>query len=135
MKNLTLLLSLLLVAGVAFATENIAPTTGATDEKAPVAAAQSKKPAMKIHYFTTEVVSTDVDKKEITIKSDKGENHTASVEGKAVASLTSLKAGDKIAITYRDDDKGDLQAVTAIKAIKATSKKAASTKSEDTKAK
>jgi hypothetical protein len=137
MKNLTLLLSFLLTAGVALAAENTAPA-GTTDKKAPVASAQQSKagkPAMKNHHFTTEVVSTDVDKKEITIKSGKGENRTAPVQGKAVASLKALTPGEKIAITYREDDKGDLQAVTAIKAVKATSKKAASTKSSDTQSK
>jgi hypothetical protein len=136
MKNLTLLLSFLLTAGVALAAENTAPAT--TDKKAPVASAQQSvagKPAMKTHHYTTEVVSTDVDKKEITIKSGKGENHTAPVQGKAVARLKALTPGEKIAITYREDDKGDLQAVTAIKVVKATTKKVASTKSSNTQAK
>ncbi|MNC97878.1 hypothetical protein D3C83_156790 [compost metagenome] len=61
------------------------------------------------------VVAVDAAKNTITIKGADGKDATAPVEGEAQKSLGSLKAGDQVVVTCRDDDKGAHQAVTAIK--------------------
>lgn len=132
MKKLTLLLSLVFAAGVAFAAD--APADKAPAK--PAAAASSDKASTKTeakamtHEVNAEVVSTNAEKKELTIKDDKGESHTAPVEGKAIAELKTVKAGEKVTVTCRDNEKGEHQAITAIKPAAATSKKPASTTSE-----
>ena len=129
MKKLTLLLSILFTAGVAFAAD--APADSKAPAK-PAAAASADKATTKMdakaltHEVTAEVVSVNADKKEITLKTDKGE-HTAPVEGKAIAELKTVKAGEKVTVTCRDNEKGEHQAVTEIKPATATSKKPAST--------
>ena len=113
MKKLALLLSFVFVAGVAVAHE----ATKASSSKAPAKAetkATAAKPAMKTHKVEAEVVSTDVAAKTITIKSDTGENKTSPVEGKAVAALKNVKAGEKYTLTCRDNEAGEHQAVVAI---------------------
>jgi hypothetical protein len=69
--------------------------------------------------MNAEIVSVDATAKTITIKDEKGEQHTAPVLGDAVASLATVKAGDKVTLTCLDDDKGQHQGVTAIKPMKA----------------
>jgi len=114
MKKLALLLSFVFVAGVAVAHE----ATKASSSKAPAKAetkATAAKPAMKTHKVEAEVVSTDVAAKTITIKGENGaENKTAPVEGKAVAALKNVKAGEKYTLTCRDNEAGEHQAVVAI---------------------
>ena len=104
MKKFALLLPLMLVAAVAFAQETSKTTAPA---KAQVA-------AMKTHEVTAEVVSIDTVKHTITLKGEK-ENSTSPVEGKALASLKNIKAGEKVTVTCRDNEKGEHQAVTEIK--------------------
>jgi hypothetical protein len=133
MKKLTLLLSILFTAGVAMAAD--APADSKAPAK-PAASTSSEKTTAKAdakamtHNVTAEVVSVNAEKKELTIKDDKGESHTAPVEGKAIAELKSVKAGEKVTVTCRDNEKGEHQAITAIKPAAATSKKPASTTSE-----
>lgn len=133
MKKLTLLLSLLFTAGVAMAADVPADTSAPAK---PAAATVADKTSAKLetkamtHDVTAEVVSINAEKKEITLKDDKGESHTAPVEGKAIAELKTVKAGEKVTVTCRDNEKGEHQAVTAIKPAAATSKKPASTTSE-----
>jgi hypothetical protein len=132
MKKLTLLLSLVFATGVAFAAD--APTT--TEKSKPAAKAETtdaKAPAtakMTHHKVAAEVVSVDAAKNTITIKTDKGEN-TAPVEGaKAQAELKSLKAGEKVTVTCRDEN-GEHKAVTAIKVgTESAAKTKSSTKAE-----
>lgn len=76
------------------------------------------KAAEKTHDMTTQVVSVDLEKKTITFKNDKSENQTAPVIGKAVESLKTLKAGDKVTLTCSDNEKGEHQGVSAIKLAK-----------------
>jgi hypothetical protein len=116
MKKFALLLSLVFVAGVvAVRADEAKPAAKATAaEKAAPAAAKS-------HDVTAEVVSVDAAKNTITLKGEK-ENHTAPVEGKAVAALKTVKAGDKVTVTCRDNEKGEHQAVTAIAPAKAAAK-------------
>jgi len=105
MKKFAMLLPLIVVAGVAFAQE---PAKTAAPAKA------QEAPAMKTHEMTADVVSIDVVKNTITIKGEK-ENKTAPVEGKALANLKNIKAGEKVTLTCRDNEKGEHQAVTDIK--------------------
>lgn len=100
MKSFALLVSFLFVAGVALA--------------------QAAKPAaakQKTHQVNAEVVSADAAAKTITIKGEKG-NQTMPCEGAAVAALKTVKAGEKVDLTCRDNEKGEHQAVTAIKPAK-----------------
>jgi hypothetical protein len=105
MKKFALLLSALLVAGAAYASQ------------ATTAPAQTKEPAKsamgKTHTVEAEVVSADATAKTLTIKGDKGEQ-TVPVEGAAVAELKNVKAGEKVKLTCRDNEQGEHQAVTKI---------------------
>ena len=112
MKKLALLVSLALVAGVSQAAQNAAKPTAPAKPAPKVQAA--KAPAVKTHDVTTEVVSVDGAKNTITLKGEK-ENTTAPVEGKALAQLKTVKAGEKVTVTCRDNDQGEHQAITNIK--------------------
>jgi uncharacterized protein (DUF58 family) len=103
MKKLAALLS---VAALVIAT---APQAFA---KAPAHA----HPAMagKSHEVQAEVVSADPAKSTLTIKGEKDENKTVPVDKKAVASLKTVKAGDKVTLTCWDNAKGEHVKVTAI---------------------
>jgi hypothetical protein len=102
MKKLALLpLALFVVASVASASQAPAP-----------AAPAAKAAVVKTHIIEAEVVSADVTAKTLTIKGDP--NKTVPVDAAAVASLKTLKAGEKVKLTCRDNDKGDHEAVTLI---------------------
>ena len=62
-----------------------------------------------------EIVSIDATTKMITVKDEKGENHTAPLLGAAIGEAKSLKAGDKISVTCQDSEKGEHQGIKAIK--------------------
>jgi len=113
MKKFALLLSLVFVAGLAQAAQEAAKPA-APAKPAPKAHA-AKTHAATTHEVTTEVVSVDTTKNTITLKGEK-ENNTAPVEGKALAQLKNVKAGEKVTVTCRDNEKGEHQAVTNIKA-------------------
>jgi hypothetical protein len=108
MKKLALLVSFALVAGIASADE-----AKKADAAKPATVAAEKAPAGKTHEVTAEVVSTDAAKSTITIKGEK-DNKTVPVDAKASASLATVKAGDKVALTCWDDDKGAHVKVVAI---------------------
>jgi len=72
----------------------------------------------KNHDLTAQIVSVDVKAKTITLKGDDGQEHTAPVTGSAVAELGKIKAGDMVTVTCHDNDKGEHEAVTAIKPVK-----------------
>ncbi|HEY3175641.1 MAG TPA: hypothetical protein VGK94_07760 [Candidatus Polarisedimenticolia bacterium] len=99
MKKLFSILSILAVAGLAFAL-----TANAGDKKT--------------HEMTVTVVSMDVTAKTITVKDEKGVEKTAPVLAEALESLKTLKAGDMVVLTCLDNDKGEHQGVSAIKAAK-----------------
>jgi len=107
MKKLALMVSVLLVAGLASAAQTAAPA-----QPAPVQ--PTKDAAVKTHVVEAEVVSADATAKTLTIKGEK-ENKTVAVDTSAVGSLKSLKSGDKVKLTCRDDGMGAHQAVTEIK--------------------
>lgn len=72
----------------------------------------------KTHEVTTEVVSADVAAMTITIKGENGKNMTAPVGKGALEELKKVKAGDKVVLTCQDNEKGEHEAVTAIKPAK-----------------
>ena len=74
--------------------------------------------AGKTHDLTATVISVDVENKKITFKDEKGEEKTAPVMGKAVDSLKTVHAGDKVNLTCTDNDKGEHLGVSAIAAAK-----------------
>jgi hypothetical protein len=113
MKKFALLLSLIFVAGVASAQEPAKPAAPA--KPAHHAKPATKSTAVNTHDVTTEVVAIDSVKHTITLKGEPT-NTTAPVEGKALTHLKSFKAGEKVTVTCRDNDKGEHQAVTEIKA-------------------
>lgn len=106
MKKLaTLLCAVALVA--------VANLAAKADEAKPAAApAKQAAAAEKTHVVEAEVVSADAVAKTITIKGEP--NKTVAVDATAVGSLKDLKAGDKVKLTCRDNDKGEHQAVTKI---------------------
>jgi glucose/arabinose dehydrogenase len=112
MKRLTLLLSVLLVAGVAHAAQTTAPAKSKSTVPAHAAA-----PATKTHVVEAEVVSADATAKTLTIKGDP--NKTVAVDASAVGSLKSLKAGEKVKLTCRDSAAGEHEAITHITMEKA----------------
>lgn len=107
MKKFALLLSLVFVAALASASEKA--VSGHAKEKAKVAGAHHD-------VIAAEVISVDTAKNTITLKTDKGEV-TAPAEGKAIASLKTVKAGDKVTVTCRDEN-GEHKAVTFIKSTR-----------------
>jgi Cu/Ag efflux protein CusF len=118
MKKLSLLLcGLFVVAGVASAAQATAPAKPAAAAKAVAAPA-----AAKTHVVEAEVVSADVKAKTLTVKTDKGEA-TMKVDAAAATHLKALKAGEKVKLTCRDNDKGEHEAISHIKVEKAATKK------------
>jgi len=112
MKKLTLLLcGLFVAAGVASAAQATAPAKPAK----PMAT------AMKTHVVEAEVVSADATAKTLTIKGDP--NKTMPVDATAAAHLKALKAGERVKLTCRDNDKGEHQAITHITMEKAPATK------------
>jgi FtsP/CotA-like multicopper oxidase with cupredoxin domain len=104
MKKIALLLAgAMIVAGAAFATETETP---AATKAAPKAA------AVKTHVVEAEVVSADATAGTLTIKG--APNKTVKVEPSAAEPLKTLKAGEKVKLTCRDNDKGEHEAVTHI---------------------
>jgi len=93
MRTLPLVLSALLAAGAAF----------------PAFAGSMS------HEVSGTVVAVDAAKNTLTIKGADGKDGTAPVEGEAQKMLGTLKPGDKIVVTCRDDEKGAHVAVSAIK--------------------
>jgi hypothetical protein len=80
--------------------------------KPPPRPAKQATAAEKTHTVEAEVVSADAAAKTLTIKGDP--NKTITVDASAVGSLKDLKAGDKVKLTCRDNEKGEHQAVTKI---------------------
>ena len=108
MKKAALLLSLVLVPGLALAQTTAAPATKPAAEKAAPA-------TMKTHEVAAEVVSVDAVAKTITIKGEK-DNKTVPVDEKALASVKELKAGQKVTLICRDNEKGEHMGVAGVKA-------------------
>lgn len=111
MKKFALLLSVVLVPGLTLANE---AKTAKPAEKAP--AATKAAPAVeKTHDVAAEIVSVDGVKKTVTIKGEK-DNMTAPVDEKAWTSVKDLKAGQKVTLICRDNEKGEHLGVSGVKA-------------------
>ncbi len=82
------------------------------------ASAGEKENGKKTHEMTVTVVSVDASANTITVKDDKGEEHTSPVLPKARASLANVKPGEMIVVTCLDNEKGEHQGVTMIKPAK-----------------
>jgi glucose/arabinose dehydrogenase len=110
MKKIAALLcavAIVAVAGMASA------QSAEPQQKQPAAdTAKQATAAEKTHTVEAEVVSADATAKTLTIKGEP--NKTVAVDAAAVGSLKDLKAGDKVKLTCRDNDKGEHQAVTKI---------------------
>ncbi len=76
----------------------------------------------KTHVVEAEVVSADATAKTLTIKGEGGEK-TVPVDAAAAAHLKTLKAGEKVKLTCRDNEKGEHQAITHITVEKAKTTK------------
>jgi uncharacterized protein (DUF58 family) len=106
MKKLTLLLcALFVVAGVASASQATAPAKSTP--------AKATTPAVKTHVVEAEVVSADATAKTLTVKTEKGEA-TMKVDAAAASHLKALKAGEKVKLTCRDNEKGEHEAISHI---------------------
>jgi hypothetical protein len=122
MKNALVVMSVVLAASVASAQDTKKPVE---TPKAPAHAAkathEASKPVItaKATEIAGEVVAADVAKKTLTFKNEKGESLTWPAEGKALASLQSAKAGEKVTVVYRANEKGEPQAATEIKPVPA----------------
>ena len=101
MKKFGLSLAAVLASASFGWTQAAAQAPAAKPADAPTAEA---KPAPKTttHKFEAEVVSTDLEKKTITVKAE-GAEKTAPVGPLAMYRLKKLKAGDKVVLTCRDD--------------------------------
>ena len=69
----------------------------------------------KYHDVSGTFVSSDAKSNMFTIKFDDGSTSTGKAEGNAVKQLKSLKQGDKITLTCKDNEKGEHLAATEIK--------------------
>ena len=70
--------------------------------------------SFKYHDVNATLVSADAKSGSFTIKLDDGTTMTDKLEGDA-KQLAGLKAGDAIAITCKDNEKGEHLAATAVK--------------------
>ena len=97
----------LIAAGTAFAEETKAPA-------APPAVV--KAAPVKTHDVEAEIVAIDATAKTITIKGNP--DNTVPVEGRALTALKGHKAGDKVTLVCRDNEKGEHLGVVGIKPAK-----------------
>ena len=72
----------------------------------------------KYHDVSATFVSADAKANTFTVTLDDGSTTTGKAEGPAVKALAGLKAGDKISMTCKDNEKGEHLAATAIKVLK-----------------
>jgi hypothetical protein len=84
------------------------------------AATAAEHPAAKTttHEVTATVVSTDVKAHTITLKDDEGKETTAKCMGNAAKELSTVKSGEKVTCTCKDNAKGEHLGVIAIKPAK-----------------
>ena len=75
--------------------------------------------AGKTHDLTATVISVDVQAKKITFQDEAGTTNTVPVLDKAVESLKTVKAGEKVVLTCRDNENGTHEGVIAIRPAEA----------------
>lgn len=68
------------------------------------------------HDMKAEIVSVDLTTHTLTVKDDKGATKTVPVLEQARESMAKFKAGDKVTLSCMDNDQGEHQGVSAIKA-------------------
>lgn len=78
------------------------------------------RPAAQTHIVNVEFVSYDAKTHMMTIKDEKGQTSTARLEGAAIRGVDQLhlKNGEHLMLTFRDNAKGEHQAITDIKLAK-----------------
>jgi glucose/arabinose dehydrogenase len=114
MKKFAMLFALVGVASIS-AAQDTKPVEPAKAEKVQAPAAKTEAAlTTKTHEVEAEIVSFDATAKTVTIKGTP-DNKTVPVDAKAVASVKELKAGDKVTLLCRDDEKGAHQAVAGVK--------------------
>lgn len=114
MKKFALMFALVGVAAIS-AAQDTKPVAPAKAEKVQAPAAKTEAAlTTKTHEVEAEIVSFDATAKTVTIKGSP-DNKTVPVDAKAVASVKELKAGDKVTLLCRDDEKGAHQAVAGVK--------------------
>ena len=86
---------------------------------APAAAASKEAPKTTTHEMTVTVVSMDAKAHTLTVKDDAGKEMTAKCMEGAVKEMSSVKAGEKVSLTCKDNAKGEHLGVVAIKPAKA----------------
>lgn len=74
--------------------------------------------SFKYHDVSATFVSADTKASTFTVKLDDGSTSTGKAEGEAVAMLAKLKAGDRVSVTCKDNEKGEHLSATAIKVLK-----------------
>jgi len=106
MKKFALpLMGLAMMAGVASA-QTYSSTPPSSSSNTPPSSSEKATPSKsRSNRMKAEVVSTDVQARTITLKTDSGEK-TMKVEGRAVRSLKKLKAGEEVWVTSRDQASG-----------------------------
>src|SRR6478672_9328168 len=106
MKKIGIVLCLVLAVAIGAV---IANDTAAMNSKA-----EHHKMMGKSHKLTVEVVSVDPAAKTMTIKDENGADKTVPVMGDAVAHLKHLKAGDKVEVMCKDNEKGEHMGISHI---------------------
>jgi hypothetical protein len=116
MKKFALMFALVGVAGISAAqdTKPVEPAKAAKVEAKKEAAKADATVAGKTHEVEAEIVSYDAAAKTLTLKGTP-DNKTVPVDAKAVASVKDLKAGDKVTLLCRDNEKGEHQGVAGVK--------------------
>jgi hypothetical protein len=117
MKKFALMFALVGVAGISAAqdTKPVEPAKAAKVEAKKVEAAKTEATvAGKTHEVEAEIVSYDAAAKTLTLKGTP-DNKTVPVDAKAVASVKDLKAGAKVTLLCRDNEKGEHMGVAGVK--------------------
>jgi uncharacterized protein involved in copper resistance len=86
---------------------------------APAASATNEAAKTTTHDMTVTVVSMDAKAHTMTVKDDAGKEITAKCMDAAVKEMSSVKAGEKVTLTCKDNAKGEHLGVVAIKPAKA----------------
>jgi hypothetical protein len=85
---------------------------------APAASATSETSKTTTHDMNVTVVSMDAKAHTMTVKDDAGKELTAKCMGDAVKEMSSVKAGEKVTLTCKDNAKGEHLGVIAVKPAK-----------------
>ncbi|MGE5198925.1 MAG: hypothetical protein ACM3H9_04740 [Rhodospirillaceae bacterium] len=87
------------------------------------APAKPATPKAKTHIVATEVVKVDAAAKKLTVKGPNDTEMTLPCEGKAVSELKTVKAGEKVDVVCKDNEKGEHEAFVGIKPASAAKAK------------